>query len=126
MGTVLSEANPVSVNKQTVQRYMEAFGRSDHAGVLRCLTDDVEWEVPGAFHIRGKQAFDREIENEAFTGRPDITVARVTEENDVVVAEGSVRTRRRDGGIVNLRYCDVFVMRDGLIRQLVSYLMEAK
>jgi uncharacterized protein len=113
-------------NKQTVNRYMEGFGRSDHAQVLSCLTDDVEWEIPGAFHLRGKEAFDKEIENEAFVGSPTITVTRMTEENDVVIAEGSVRTQKRDGTLLGLRYCDVFVMQAGKIRRLVSYLMEVK
>jgi ketosteroid isomerase-like protein len=116
----------MTANKQTVRRYMAGFGRSDHAEVLECLTDDVEWEIPGVFHLRGKEAFDKEIENEAFMGHPAITVARMTEENDVVVAEGSVRTQRRDGTLLSLQYCDVFVMRDGKIRQLISYLMEVK
>lgn len=47
-------------NQQTVQRYMDAFAQSDHAGVLACLTDDVEWVMPGAFHLTGKVAFDGE------------------------------------------------------------------
>jgi hypothetical protein len=55
------------------------------------LTGDVDWEIPGGFHVRGKEAFDKEIENEAFVGRPNITVTRLTEESDIVVAEGSVR-----------------------------------
>lgn len=113
-------------NKQMVKRYMEGFGRSDHAQILSCLTEDVEWEIPGAFHLRGKEAFDKEIENEAFVGRPAITVSRMTEEDNVVVAEGSVRTQRRDGTLLSLRYCDVFVMQAGRIKQLVSYLMEVK
>ena len=41
-------------NQQTVQRYMDGFRTSDHALVLSCLTDDVEWVMPGAFHLRGK------------------------------------------------------------------------
>jgi ketosteroid isomerase-like protein len=113
-------------NKQTVQRYMEAFRKSDHAEVLACLTDDVEWVIPGAFHLQGKEAFDREIENEAFVGRPAIDVARLVEEDEVVVAEGSVRSARRDGGVLNAVFCDVFVMREARIRHLTSYLMEVK
>jgi RimJ/RimL family protein N-acetyltransferase len=62
----------MSPNKQTVQQYMDTFARSDHAGVLACLTDDVEWIVPGAFHLHGKEEFDAEIENPAFVGNPDV------------------------------------------------------
>lgn len=111
------------MNKKTVDVYMEGFRRSDHAQILSCLTDDVEWEIPGAFHIRGREAFDEHIEDDAFVGRPDITVTRMTEENDVVVAEGLVRTQLKDGTVLNLVFCDVFEMRDGKIKRLVSYLV---
>ena len=110
-------------NKQTVQRYMEGFRNSDHAEVLSCLTDDVEWVLPGGFHLVGKEAFDREIENPAFQGRPAITVTRLIEEGDVVVAEGAVKARRKDGGDLDLVFCDVFLMVDGKIRHLTSYLV---
>lgn len=110
-------------NKRTVDRYMEAFRRGDHEAVLSCLTDDVEWEIPGLFLVRGKDAFDGHIEDEGFTGRPAIVVTRMTEENGVVAAEGTVRTQRTDGTIVNLAFCDLFEMRDGKIRRLVSYLV---
>ena len=113
-------------NKRTIDRYMDGFRRSDHAAILSCLTDDVEWQIPGAFHARGKEAFDNEIENADFIGSPAITVTRLIEDGDVVVAEGSVRTQRRDGAFLNLAFCDVFEMRSGKIRRLVSYLMETK
>lgn len=125
-GDAIVEETAMSANKLTVHRYMEAFGRSDHEGVLACLTEDVEWDIPGAFHVVGKAAFDGEIENEAFVGRPTITVTRLTEENDVVVAEGHVRCARKDGGMLNAVFCDVFEMRNGKIKRLVSYLMEIK
>lgn len=110
-------------NKQTVEQYMEGFRRSDHAAIMACLTDDVEWEIPGAFHIHGKVAFDRHIEDEAFVGSPAITVTRLTEENDVVIAEGRVGAQRKEGAVLNLVFCDVFEMRDGLINRLISYLV---
>ena len=58
-------------NKATVAKYMDGFRASDHAAILSCLTDDVVWDMPGAFHLVGKDAFDKEIENEAFVGSPD-------------------------------------------------------
>lgn len=111
-------------NKQTVETYMEGFRRTDHAMILECLTDDVEWEIPGAFHIHGKTEFDHHIESDAFTGKPEITVSRLTEENDVVIAEGSVRTQLKDSRRLDLVFCDVFEMRGGKIRRLVSYLVQ--
>lgn len=114
----------MSPNKQTVERYMEGFRKSDHALVLSCLADDVEWLMPGMFHLAGKAAFDNEIENDAFVGSPAIGITRMVEEGDVVIAEGTVRAAKRDGGTLNAVFCDVFLMHDARIRHLTSYLME--
>lgn len=112
-----------NANKDTVDRYMTAFAANDHAAVLACLTDDVVWEVPGAFTASGKEAFDREIESPEFIGRPEITTTRMVEEGNVVVAEGRVTTTRKDGATLHLRFCDLFELRDGRIARLTSYLM---
>lgn len=113
-------------NKKTIERYLEGFRRSDHIMVLSCLTNDVEWVIPGMFHIRGKEAFDKEIENEAFTGSPTIVLTRLTEEDDVVFAEGTVRAQRREGGVLHLVFCDAFEMEGAKIKKLTSYLMEVQ
>jgi uncharacterized protein len=87
-------------NKTVVERYLDGFTRSDHQQILSCLTEDFEWYMPGMFHLVGKAAFDKEIENDAFVGRPTITLARMIEENDV------------------------FAMRDARIMRLTTYLAE--
>lgn len=116
----------MSPNKQTAQAYMDAFTRSNHPAILDRLTDNVEWVMPGAFRLTGKSVFDKEIENDAFTGSPAITVTRMTEADGVAVAEGTVRCARKAGGFLNAVFCDVFVMHDAKIRQLTSYLMEVR
>lgn len=116
----------MTTNKRTVETYMDGFRKSDHAQILSCLTDDVEWEIPGAFHVRGKEEFDKHIENEGFVGSPAIVVTRLTEDADVVVAEGTVRTQRKDGTLLNLVFCDVFEMQGHRIRRLISYLVETR
>lgn len=109
-------------NKQVVARYLDGFTRSDHEQILSCLTDDVVWDLPGAFHLVGKEAFDKEIENEAFVGSPDITTIRMFEDGNVVIVEGAVRSQRKDGGRLHAQFCDVFEMKDGKIGRLTSYL----
>jgi ketosteroid isomerase-like protein len=111
-------------NTETVARYMEAFNRLDHAQILDCLTDDVEWMMHGTFHHKGKDAFDKEIENPAFSGAPVIRVTRMTEQDDVVVAEGTVLATRADGVQLPLVFCDVFEMRGGKIRKLISFVAQ--
>ncbi|MGH8859610.1 MAG: nuclear transport factor 2 family protein, partial [Polaromonas sp.] len=109
-------------NKKTVERYIDGFSKSDHEQILSCLTDDVEWEMPGAFHLVGKDAFDNEIENDAFVGSPTITITRMVEENDVVIAEGAVRAKKKEGGFLSAVFCDVFAMKNGKIQRLTTYL----
>ena len=114
----------MSQNARLITEYMDAFTVSDHGRILACLTDDVEWVLPGVYHRRGKAEFDAEIENAAFAGSPVIGITRLVESGDIVLAEGSVRATRRDGVAMHLVFCDVFEMRRGLIRKLTSYLMQ--
>lgn len=116
----------MSANRNTVERYLDGFRNGDHEKILSCLTEDVIWDIPGAFHLVGKQEFDKEIENPAFKGHPDIAISRTTEENDVVIVEGTVRAQKASGEFLNLAFVDVFEMRNCRICRLISYLMEVK
>jgi ketosteroid isomerase-like protein len=111
----------MSHNKETVRRYIAGFNQGDHAQILSCLTDHIEWDMPGWFHLSGKAAFDRAIENEAFTGNPIVTITRLTEENDVVIAEGTVRVAWKAGGYLNAVFCDAFEMENARIKRLTTY-----
>ena len=110
-------------NKKTVMQYMEGFRESDHEKILSCLTDDVEWILPGMFHKKGKKEFDGEIENENFTGKPEIEITRLVEEDNIVIAEGTVKSKFKSGDTLNAVFCDVFEFKNGKIRKLISYLM---
>lgn len=105
---------------------MEGFNESDHAKILSCLTDDVVWILPGVFHKTGKDEFDKEIENDAFEGKPVIHVIRYIEEGDIVVAEGTVKSKMKTGELLDIVFCDVFHFDKGKIKQLTSYLMQIK
>jgi uncharacterized protein len=115
-------AKKMTTNKSTVEKYIDGFNRTDHEQILSCLTDDVEWRIPGHFHVAGKEAFDNEIENENFIDSPTVVVTRMTEENNIVIAEGSVKCAFADGGMLNALFCDVFEMKDTKIKKLTSYL----
>lgn len=113
----------MSPNKQTVEKYMQGFRESNHEKILSCLTDDIVWEMPGAYKHIGKVAFDGEIENENFIGRPTIQITRYIEEDNIVIAEGAVQGKFKDGGLLDAVFCDAFHFRDGKIFHLTTYLM---
>ena len=116
----------LSPNKRTIETYIDGFNKSDHEQILSCLTDDVIWEMPGMFRLEGKVAFDGEIENPAFEGKPSVTITRYTEENDVVVAEGIVKGKMKGGEPFTAIFCDVFEMRNAKIQRLIGYLIPLK
>ncbi len=116
----------VTSNRQTIETYMDGFRKTDRAQILSCLSDDVEWEIPGFFSVRGKEEFNKHIVDEGFVGSPDIAVTRMVETDEIVFAEGSVRAQRVGGQSTHLVFCDVFEMQDAKIRRLTSYLMGVK
>ena len=111
-------------NKDVVRRYIDGFNRSDHEQILSCLTDDIRWTVFGAFRLEGKQAYDAEIENPAFTGSPSITITRMVEEDDVVMAEMAARSAARNGRDHARGDARGFVFRGGKIEQRRAYVVE--
>lgn len=113
----------MSARKAAVEAYFEGFRRSDHAAILALLTDDVVWDLPGFKHLEGKAAFDGEIENPAFSGSPTLTIDRLIEEGDVVVAIGGGAAAFANGDPLRFAYCDVFTFRDALIARVESYVV---
>ena len=115
--------NIMSEQKQMVEKYMDGFRATGHKKILSCLTDDVVWEMPGYYLHKGKVAFDKEIENANADGHPDIKVARLVEEGNIVVAEGTVKAKMKDGSMLDAVFCDVFHFTNGKISKLTSYVM---
>jgi ketosteroid isomerase-like protein len=50
----------------------------------------------------------------------------MVEENDVVIAEGTVRVAWKSGGFLEAVFCDAFEMEDGKIRRLTTYQVNLK
>ena len=107
----------MSANTDTVERYLDGFRRNDHAQILSCLTDDIEWTVFGAFHLTGKQAYDEAIEAPGVVAPPRLEVVRMVEQDDVVMAELTGTVARDSGEVMRMSMAEVFVLRDGLIAE---------
>lgn len=45
----------------------------------------------------------------------------MTEENNVVVAEGTVRVHKKEDKILTVQFCDIFELENGKIKRLSSY-----
>ena len=90
--------------------------------MLPLLTDDVErWEVGAPRPARGKKEFEQEMRP-----GPDVVglqsdVARVIEEGDAVVAEGTVRVNKKDGSTINVRFCTIFDFDGERVKRLTAF-----
>ena len=108
----------MSQHTDVVNRYLDGFRKNDHAQILSCLTDDVEWTVFGAFHLKGKQAYDEAIDGAPeFIDPPELEVVRIVEQGDVVMAELRGTAKRAAGGSLRMSMAEVFVMREGKIAE---------
>lgn len=116
----------MSHHKALVEHYFEGFRRSDHEMILALLTDDVIWDLPGFKHLTGKTAFDGEIENENFIGSPILTIDRLIEEGESVVAIGTGQGMFKTGDRFNFAYNDVFTFSGDLIARVESYIVPLK
>jgi ketosteroid isomerase-like protein len=109
--------------RELVTEYFEGFRTSDHPRILATLTDDVEWVIHGHRTTRGKTEFDDEIENPAFTGRPELDVQRTYEDGPVVVTTGEGRGISVDHGQFRFAFNDLFTFRHGRIARVDSYVV---
>src|SRR5690349_6697176 len=103
----------MSQNIETVKTYLDGFRKNDHAQILSCLTDDIKWTVFGAFHLRGKKAYDKAIDGAPeFIDPPELEVVRMVEQNVVVMAELTGTAKRAAGDEMRMSMAEVFVMRE--------------
>ena len=91
------------------------------------MTNDIEWTVFGAFHLTGKEAYDKAIDGApAFIDPPELEVVRMVEQGDVVMAELTGTARRAAGGEMRMSMAEVFVMLDGKIAERRAWVIELK
>lgn len=109
-----------------VRRYLDGFVKGDHAQILSCLTDDIEWTNFGWYRIRGKDAYDAHIDGPEFAGPVKFDIVRMVEEDDVVMAELGAEIPLKEGGMLRMAMGEVFVMRDGLICERRGFVIDLK
>ena len=116
----LAAVTVMSPNKKLIETYLATTDKSK-LGAL--LADDVEWVewvdgVPASGAVtRGKKAYIKNYGDDELRGE----VHRLTEENNVVVAEGTTHVTKKDGHSLSVRYVDIFELENGKIRRKSSF-----
>ena len=111
----------MSTHKIIIEKYIEGFRRSDHVQILSCLSDDIVWVLHGYKTLKGKDAFNAEIENEDFEGNPTLIIDRMIEEGDSVAATGNGSVTKRGGERVQFKFSEVFTFSGDAISRLETY-----
>ena len=110
----------MSSNKKLVETYLTTADKS-RLGPL--LADDVEWVewgdgVPASGVItRGREAHIQNFGDNELRGE----VKRLTEENNVVVAEGRAHVTKKDGSTFSVEYVNIFEVERGKIKRKSSF-----
>ncbi len=113
-------------NKEIIRKVNEGFNSGDNETILKYVSDDVIWECPGFFLHKGKEAFGKEINNEAFSGLPVITITNELEDGNLVAVEGNVKSKKKDGSDFSCRFFDFYRLEGGKIKEMRSYLVDIK
>jgi ketosteroid isomerase-like protein len=105
------------------RRYFDVYASGDHDAIAACLADDVVWVIHGHTRVEGKAAYLVEVDRTGPDVRLEVTTDRYLRDGDDVVVLGRVAATSSDGEVVRLVFADVVHTRDGLIRQLDSYVV---
>ena len=108
-------------HKTVVEAYIDGFRRTDHEAILACLAEDVVWVLHGYRTLRGKEAFDGEIENDAAVGSPRLNIVRLIEEGNIVVAVGNGEMTLKEAGRVAFVFTEVFTFTADRISRLETF-----
>lgn len=111
------------------RRFGKAFNAGDVEAIAACVTPDFRWimargpEAPHGRIVEGREALRGALaERESELSGVRFSEAQAFAAGEFVV--GTFRmtaTRRADGAAVDLRGCDIYTLRDGLIASKDSY-----
>jgi ketosteroid isomerase-like protein len=111
--------------KQLLRDLNIAYAQADVENVLACLTDDIHWQITGAFAMRGKAEVREVLElRQEVTARELVIHSIITDG-----AEGAVK------GVISARqgetaaFCNFYQFASaagGLIKSIMSFTIEIK
>jgi hypothetical protein len=116
-------------HRALIQRIFDATAQGDGRPFVDALADDVCWTITGTTawsrRYEGKQAVREELLAPLFAqfaGTYTCRLERLVAEGDLVVAECRGQVETRAGKPYHNRYCWIFRIEGGRVRELTEYL----
>ena len=116
-------------NKQLLQSVFAELAKGNGRPFVEMMADDVAWTVPGsspwARTYPGKRTVIDELLkplNARFAAPYRATAQRILADGDCVVVESQGQATTKDGKAYNNRYCYVFRLAGGKVREIVEYM----
>ncbi len=116
-------------NKQLLRTAFDAWATGDIRPLIAAMADDVTWTVSGhnswSGTFTGKDSVRRDLLGplgEQFAGTYTSTASRFVAEDDVVVVETQGRVATKAGPPYDNKYCFVFRLEGGRIREITEYM----
>jgi len=110
-------------NKAIVRKLNHAFEADDSGTILSLLTDDIRWEVVGAFTAHGKSEYADQTHNENFPGPPTITIINEIAEGDFVAVEGRVENQMKNGSLFRAYFHNTYFLENEKIKSMKSFVV---
>jgi hypothetical protein len=116
-------------NKQLMQDVFAELAKGNGKPFVDCMADDFCWTVPGSNKwsgtYRGKEAVRTQLLKPLFAqfaGQYTNTATRILAEDDYVVVECRGNVTTQSGQRYDNKYCYVFRMAGGKMRELTEYM----
>ncbi|MBA2498669.1 MAG: nuclear transport factor 2 family protein [Chitinophagaceae bacterium] len=112
-------------NKKLIEDFDKAFAAVDLEFILSSMTDDVKWNMMGSKVMTGKADVKRMMDDVASTP-PEIIPTNMVAEGDRVITEGVIKSVRKNGTPFKAYYSDSYLIVNGKIKEMNSYVIEIK
>ena len=116
-------------NKQLLQQVFAEMAKGNGRALVEIMADDVAWTVSGsakwARTYQGKRAVIDELLKplgKRFATPYRATAKRILADGDCVVVESQGEATTTDGKPYNNRYCFVFRLAGGKVREITEYM----
>lgn len=116
-------------NKRLMQRVFEELAKGNSQALIEVLADDVDWHVTGTTKFsrtyHGKASLMNELVIPLFSLFADQytnTADRFIADDNYVVVECRGKATTKTGRPYNNKYCFVFRLEDGKIKEVTEYM----